>query len=103
MREEYFIDKVDIEWCFRARASKYQLFGTGRAHMYQRLGDGGIKVWFFGWRDVSSYSPLRVYLSGTKLCCDVSPWLCRLEMEAEKRVVYAWYCLLSRRFWKKPG
>ena len=61
MREEYFIDKVDIEWCFRARASKYQLFGTGRAHMYQRLGDGGIKVWLFGWRDVSSYSPLRVY------------------------------------------
>jgi rhamnosyltransferase len=61
MREEYFIDKVDIEWCFRARASKYRLFGTGRAHMYQRLGDGGVKVWFFGWHDVSLYSPLRVY------------------------------------------
>ena len=61
MREEFFIDKVDIEWSFRARARNYQLFGTGRAHMSQRLGDGEVKVWYFGWRYISLYSPLRVY------------------------------------------
>jgi rhamnosyltransferase len=61
MREEFFIDKVDIEWCFRARAQGYQSFGTGRAHMCQRLGDGEVKIWYFGWRYISLYSPIRVY------------------------------------------
>jgi rhamnosyltransferase len=61
MREEFFIDKVDIEWSLRARAKKYQLFGTALARMHQRLGDGEVKVWYFGWRYVSLYSPLRVY------------------------------------------
>jgi len=61
MREEYFIDKVDHEWCHRARAQGYRLFGTGWAHMYQRFGESGLRVWYFGWRDESVYSPLRVY------------------------------------------
>ncbi|WP_153144945.1 glycosyltransferase family 2 protein [Dechloromonas sp. H13] len=61
MREEYFIDKVDTEWCHRARARGYRLFGTGWARMHQRLGEGGLRVWYFGWREESVYSPLRIY------------------------------------------
>jgi rhamnosyltransferase len=61
MREELFIDKVDIEWCHRARASGSKLFGTSYATMLHRLGDAHLRVWYFGWRNESAYSPVRVY------------------------------------------
>lgn len=34
-----FIDNVDLEWSFRARAAGYQLFGVCAAAMHHRLGD----------------------------------------------------------------
>lgn len=61
MREDFFIDHVDIEWCHRARSKGYRLFGTGYATMYQRMGESHLKVWYLRWRNESSYSPLRIY------------------------------------------
>jgi rhamnosyltransferase len=61
MREDLFIDHVDIEWCHRARASGYHLYGTSNATMFHRLGDSALRVWYFGWRQESEYSPLRIY------------------------------------------
>jgi len=61
MREDLFIDHVDVEWCHRAIASGYELFGTGYAILQHRLGDGYIRVWYFGWQNISQYSPLRLY------------------------------------------
>lgn len=61
MREDFFIDQVDIEWCHRARARGYRLFGTGRAAMYQRMGEAQLRVWCLRWRQESAYSPLRIY------------------------------------------
>ena len=61
MREELFIDHVDVEWCHRAIASGYELFGTGYGTLQHRLGDGYIRVWYFGWQNISQYSPLRLY------------------------------------------
>lgn len=61
MREDFFIDQIDIEWCHRARAKGYRLFGTGWAAMHQRMGDARLKVWFLGWRFESAYSPTRIY------------------------------------------
>lgn len=61
MREDFFIDQIDIEWCHRARAMGYRLFGTGWAAMYQRMGDARLKVWFLSWRFESAYSPTRIY------------------------------------------
>ncbi len=39
MREDYFIDNIDLEWCFRARANGYALFGTDRAILLHRIGE----------------------------------------------------------------
>ena len=39
MRSEYFIDNVDLEWCFRARAKGYRLFGTECATLQHRIGE----------------------------------------------------------------
>jgi rhamnosyltransferase len=61
MREDFFIDHVDIEWCHRARASGYRLYGTSLATMCHRMGDAYLRVWFFGWRRESAYLPGRIY------------------------------------------
>ena len=61
MREDLFIDKVDIEWCHRARAAGWKLFGSGHARMFQRMGEAGLRVWFLRWRRESVYPPLRLY------------------------------------------
>lgn len=62
MCESLFIDMVDFEWCHRARAKGWRLFGTGRARMHHSFGTGEwLRVWFFGWRREPAYSPLRMY------------------------------------------
>lgn len=61
MREDFFIDHVDIEWSHRARSKGYKLYGIGRATMRQSMGDEDLRVWYFGWRLESTYQPLRIY------------------------------------------
>ena len=61
MRSNYFIDHVDTEWCFRARAKGYVLLGVPKALMKHTLGDKIANIWFFGWRHVAYHSPLRDY------------------------------------------
>jgi len=61
MREDFFIDHVDIEWSHRVRAAGYALFGVGAAVMFHRMGEQALRVWYFGWRQESAYCPVRVY------------------------------------------
>lgn len=39
MREDYFIDNIDLEWCFRARAKGFDLVGTDDAVLYHAIGE----------------------------------------------------------------
>ncbi len=39
MREDYFIDNVDLEWCFRARSLGFDLVGTNHAILYHLIGE----------------------------------------------------------------
>ena len=61
MREDFFIDQVDIEWCHRARARGWHLYGTCLATMSHSMGDADLRVWYFGWRRETAYPPLRLY------------------------------------------
>ncbi len=61
MREDFFIDHVDNEWCHRARGLGYKLFGTGWAAMQQRMGGEKLYVWCFRWRVENEYDPIRIY------------------------------------------
>ncbi len=61
MREDFFIDHVDIEWSHRARAAGFSLFGVGAAAMFHSMGDHMLRSWRLGWRNESAYSPVRVY------------------------------------------
>lgn len=58
MREEFFIDYVDIEWGLRAKQHGLQSFGVCAAAMRHDLGDDPIE--FFG-RKIPLHSPLRHY------------------------------------------
>lgn len=61
MREDLFIDHVDLEWCLRARRHEYTLLCEPRALLPHHLGDKLRRVWYFGWRNVHLHSPLRNY------------------------------------------
>lgn len=61
MREDFFIDQVDSEWCHRARALGFSNFGTARATLRHRLGDQSFRVWRFGWCNDNRYSETRLY------------------------------------------
>jgi len=39
MREDYFIDNVDLEWCFRARSMGFDLVGANNAILYHLIGE----------------------------------------------------------------
>lgn len=62
MKADYFIDNIDLEWCFRAKAKSYALYGTDKAVLFHRIGEAsqnplvksGILV---------QHSPLRSYYS----------------------------------------
>lgn len=62
MKADYFIDNIDLEWCFRAKAKGFALYGTDKAVLFHRIGESsqnplvaaGILV---------QHSPLRSYYS----------------------------------------
>jgi rhamnosyltransferase len=60
MKEEYFIDNIDLEWCFRATAAGYALYGTDAATLYHRIGENAdnplVKAGL-----MVQHSPLRSY------------------------------------------
>lgn len=61
MREDWFIDHVDTEWCVRASRAGWKLYGTSGARLTHALGDEGRRVWLGRWREVAVHSPLRNY------------------------------------------
>jgi rhamnosyltransferase len=60
MRDDLFIDCVDIEWGLRARHHGFQSYGVCSAHMRHTLGDSPIKFWG---KYVPLHSPLRLSFS----------------------------------------
>jgi rhamnosyltransferase len=58
MREDFFIDYIDIEWGLRAKSIGYQSYGVCAAKMAHSLGDSPIE--FMG-KKIPLHSPLRHY------------------------------------------
>lgn len=62
MKDEYFIDNIDLEWCFRASARGYALLGTDYALLQHSIGvDDDSALVRAGL--IVSHSPLRSYYS----------------------------------------
>ncbi|MBA4265112.1 MAG: hypothetical protein C0453_08525 [Comamonadaceae bacterium] len=62
MRADYFIDNVDLEWCFRAKSSGFHIFGTDHARLYHRIGEAG-SSYLVRKGIVVQHSALRFYYS----------------------------------------
>jgi rhamnosyltransferase len=58
MEEGLFIDNVDLEWCFRARARGYALLGVCDAVLEHSVGDQVVHV---AGRALYRHGPLRQY------------------------------------------
>ncbi|WP_034280066.1 glycosyltransferase family 2 protein [Alkanindiges illinoisensis] len=58
MKANYFIDYVDIEWCFRAKAKGLHCYISNKATMKHRIGDYNIQV--FG-KSITIHSAFRRY------------------------------------------
>jgi len=70
MREDLFIDYVDIEWGLRASAKGYHLLGVCAAKMEHQLGEDPLQL--FG-KKFPCRSPLRHYYlfrNGVRLYCE---------------------------------
>lgn len=62
MKEDYFIDNVDLEWCFRAKSLGFDLVGTDAAVLYHAIGERSsnplVKAGLF-----AQHNPSRTYYS----------------------------------------
>lgn len=58
MREEFFIDFVDTEWCFRALSKGYKIYMSERAVMKHSIGDDTLKIYKF---NIPVHSGFRRY------------------------------------------
>jgi len=62
MRESYFIDNIDLEWCFRALSKGFAVVGSSKAVLEHSIGVADESAWVKAGLIVS-HSPLRSYYS----------------------------------------
>lgn len=59
--EDLFIDHVETDWCFRAKAAGYRLFATTATRLTHLMGDDVCHYWFIGRKRMPYRSPHRHY------------------------------------------
>lgn len=62
MKESYFIDNVDLEWCFRAKAKGFDLIGTDQAILYHAIGERSLSPLVRA-GIMAQHNPSRTYYS----------------------------------------
>lgn len=58
LEESFFIDYIDVEWCFRAINLGYKLYVSPKALMYHLVGDSRLHI--LG-QNIAFHSPIRRY------------------------------------------
>lgn len=62
MKESYFIDNVDLEWCFRAKSKSYDIIGTDAAVLYHAIGERSLSPLVRA-GIMAQHNPSRTYYS----------------------------------------
>lgn len=97
MREDLFIDYVDIEWGLRARAAGFRSFGVCGAKMRHALGEAPLVL--LG-RRIPLHSPLRHYYhfrNAVRLYCEHGlPWNWKIADGWRLALKYVVYSLFAR-------
>ncbi|MBI3230928.1 MAG: glycosyltransferase family 2 protein [Burkholderiales bacterium] len=100
MREELFIDAVDIEWSLRARQQGLRNFVVADALMQHNLGDAKLSI---GKTEIALHSPLRHYyiIRNALLLCRMKhiPWRWKVvDFLKTVRRFFAYLVLCSPRW-----
>ena len=99
MLEDWFIDHVDTEWCFRIRAKGWVLLGVPKTQLKHQLGDKISQVWFFGWKPVAHHSPLRDYYmfrnSVLLVKKDYVPWRWKIYLVARLFLFWTFFIIYT--------
>ena len=61
MDDGLFIDRIDIDWCLRARAMGRRISGVCGAKLLHEPGQQIKRVWIGRWREIALHSPERTY------------------------------------------
>lgn len=92
MRADYFIDNVDLEWCFRARSLGFHLYGTDHAVLHHRIGEASANL-LVRKGLVVQHSALRFYYSTRN----------RLHLRRQPYAPLVWRVKDAVRFLLKTG
>jgi rhamnosyltransferase len=61
MDDGLFIDRIDIDWCLRAAAMGYGVYGVCAARLRHEPGERSRRIWIGRWREAAVHSPERNY------------------------------------------
>lgn len=105
MKEDYFIDNVDLEWCFRARARGFELAGTDAAELLHVIGEHSDNPLVSAGL-MAQHSPERSYYSSRNRRhlwhCDYAPLGWKLRDRVRFLLKACWLLLTSsrrRQYW----
>jgi len=82
MREDFFIDWVDIEWCLRVRQHGYQIFGVCGALLEHSLGDKVVQV--LG-QEIALHAPWRHYYQARNFALMLGA--CQIELPTKLHMI----------------
>jgi len=105
MKADYFIDNVDLEWCFRARSMGYDLVGTDQAVLYHAIGERSNNP-LVRCGLIAQHNPSRTYYSSRNRVhlyrAPYSPWGWKLRDRIRFFLKTCWLLLSSserRQYW----
>jgi rhamnosyltransferase len=61
MDDGLFIDRIDIDWCLRAGAMGYGVYGVCAARLQHEPGEDAKRFWIGRWIEIALHSPERDY------------------------------------------
>jgi rhamnosyltransferase len=106
MKASYFIDNVDLEWCFRARSLGYELAGTDQAVLYHAIGERSSSP-LVRRGLIAQHNPSRTYYSSRNRMhlyrASYSPWGWKLRDCVRFFLKASWLLIVSaqrRQYWK---
>jgi len=98
MKESYFIDNVDLEWCFRAKSMGFDLVGTDAAVLYHAIGERSSNPLVRSGL-MAQHNPARSYYSSRNRVhlygASYSPWGWKLRDMIRFSLKASWILLTS--------
>ena len=98
MKESYFIDNVDLEWCFRAKSLGFDLLGTDAAVLYHAIGERSSNLLVKAGL-IAQHNPSRTYYSSRNRVhlygLKYSPWGWKLRDVPRFALKASWLLISS--------